>query len=363
LSSSGSYVSRTRAGDHLVFDAGRHGYLNGGHAHADALAVTLTVSGRPLLIDPGTATYTMDPESRDRFRSTSMHNTVVLDGRQQSRPRGPFHWDSAANARGFLWRSGERCDYVEGTHDGYSPLSHARMVLALHAIGWLIVDHVLGDGQADAEAAWHLAPDWHAVRGAERTVQLASAPLSSAIASSAPLHVYDDLCSPVYGILERSITLRARTNGALPFSFATFIAARGDIADGLSIDPVPIDVAPGAAWHATAFHIEWRTGSATAVTTFERHGAPVSDDAAPGSPWGTRALQTDGRTAVLVDSGGATAAFLVNGSLLERAVGARIVQLERRVPLTYMARESVAPTVHRLAAPVSPGPEAGRAAD
>ena len=47
LPSSGYYVSRTTGGDHLIFDAGRHGYLNGGHAHADALAVVLTTAGRP----------------------------------------------------------------------------------------------------------------------------------------------------------------------------------------------------------------------------------------------------------------------------------------------------------------------------
>ncbi len=76
-------MSRTASGDHLVFDAGPHGFLNGGHAHSDALALTLSVSGRPLLIDPGTATYTMDAELRDRFRGTSMHNTVMLGRRPQ----------------------------------------------------------------------------------------------------------------------------------------------------------------------------------------------------------------------------------------------------------------------------------------
>ena len=77
LTGSGYYVSRTTRGDHLVFDAGPHGFLNGGHAHADALSCTLSIAGRPVLIDPGTGTYTMDRELRDRLRSSMMHNTVV----------------------------------------------------------------------------------------------------------------------------------------------------------------------------------------------------------------------------------------------------------------------------------------------
>ena len=105
LTDSGYYVSRTPSGDHLVFDAGRHGFLNGGHAHADALSLVLTIGGRPLLIDPGTATYTMNPAARDRFRSTAMHNTVALNGRPQSEPDGPFHWRSRADARLLVWQS------------------------------------------------------------------------------------------------------------------------------------------------------------------------------------------------------------------------------------------------------------------
>ncbi len=59
LPGSGYYVSRSGRGDHLIFDAGRHGFLNGGHAHADALSIVLTAGGRHLFVDNGTATYTM----------------------------------------------------------------------------------------------------------------------------------------------------------------------------------------------------------------------------------------------------------------------------------------------------------------
>ena len=82
--------------DHLVIDGGVHGYLNGGHAHADALSLTLTVAGVPLLVDPGTGAYTIDRALRDRLRSSQMHNTLVVDGRSQSIGKGPFSWTTMA---------------------------------------------------------------------------------------------------------------------------------------------------------------------------------------------------------------------------------------------------------------------------
>src|SRR5258706_2214910 len=43
LTNTGYYVSRSARGDHLLIDGGPHGYLNGGHAHADAPAPALAV--------------------------------------------------------------------------------------------------------------------------------------------------------------------------------------------------------------------------------------------------------------------------------------------------------------------------------
>src|SRR5581483_9202366 len=114
LPDTGYYISRSPAGEHIVIDGGRHGYLNAGHAHADALAMTLTVRGRPLLIDPGTGCYTVDPSTRDRFRSTALHNTLVLDGKPQSVPAGPFHWARTADATALRWRTTEAFDYFDG---------------------------------------------------------------------------------------------------------------------------------------------------------------------------------------------------------------------------------------------------------
>ena len=160
LEETGYYVSRTAASDHLVIDGGPHGYQNGGHAHADALSLTFSVRGVPLLIDPGTGCYTTNPEMRDRFRSTALHNTLTVDDRPQSAASGPFHWSHVANGRVQRWRTNEAFDYFEGTHDGYQPLIHRRCVLALHDDLLVVVDLVEGPGTHTAAAHWHIDPRW-----------------------------------------------------------------------------------------------------------------------------------------------------------------------------------------------------------
>src|SRR5207247_8995570 len=72
----GYIVLRDTEGGHAVLDAGAHGYMNGGHAHADALSLTLRIGRRSLLVDPGTSTYTMDPQLRHRMRGTFSATTV-----------------------------------------------------------------------------------------------------------------------------------------------------------------------------------------------------------------------------------------------------------------------------------------------
>src|SRR5262249_30510895 len=157
----GYFVSRDRHGSHLVFDAGPHGFLNGGHAHSDALAVVLSVRGRPLLIDPGAATYTMDNAVRDRHRAARMHNTLLLDERDPDEPDGPFHWRTRGDARFLVARTGRDMDFAVGALAA-PRAQHVRAVVALHGIGWLIVDRVVPDGDVAVDAWWHLHPMWSA---------------------------------------------------------------------------------------------------------------------------------------------------------------------------------------------------------
>jgi hypothetical protein len=161
LEDTGYVVCHSARGDHLVMDVGPLGFLNGGHAHADALSVTLAIRGLPFVIDPGTGCYTVNPTARDRFRSTMWHNTLTLDGRSQSTPDGPFHWKTAARGAVHAWRSSPRLDCIDASHDGYAPAMHRRVVLSRPGL-WLIVDWIVGAGTHDATLRWHLDPSWTA---------------------------------------------------------------------------------------------------------------------------------------------------------------------------------------------------------
>ncbi|HEX8475838.1 MAG TPA: alginate lyase family protein [Pyrinomonadaceae bacterium] len=130
----------------LLLDAGRHGALNCGHAHADALSFELAARGRSLLIDPGTYTYTADRRERDRFRSSPMHNTLSIDGESSSVAAGAFSWSEVANVSAKRWLSHKRFDFFEGAHDGYrrldETLDYTRAVLFLKNDYWIMRDRV-----------------------------------------------------------------------------------------------------------------------------------------------------------------------------------------------------------------------------
>lgn len=230
----GYVVLRDGDGGHAVFDAGVHGYMNGGHAHADALSLTLRIGKHPLLVDPGTSTYTFDSQLRDWMRGSFNHNTVAIDGRPQSIPAGPFHWKTTCDGHLVGSRHGERFDWVEAIHDGYAPIEHRRSIIRADAAGWLIVDELCG-AQNDPHSAathWHFDPSW--MLRAEGDRQLRATRLEGNDAwllfdagDVALLHGDErsglGWYAPVYGTLVPTWTARVTRTGRLPFSMITWI--------------------------------------------------------------------------------------------------------------------------------------------
>jgi len=234
----------------LVADCGPLGYLAiAAHGHADALAFTLSLGGRPMLIDPGTYAYHTQKAWRDWFRGTSAHNTVRVDGADQSEIGGNFMWLRKANARLLRHRADAAALQVfEGEHDGYGrgpdPVRHQRTVTLDAAAKRIVVTDVLdGRGEHDVEVFWHfddavaveLAPGGARARGAAAHLALRC---EAAGFEPCLLHGSE---SPIGGWLSRrfdektpttTLVLRGRMRGH------TTITTNLDY--GMTADPTPL---------------------------------------------------------------------------------------------------------------------------
>ncbi|MFI7244909.1 alginate lyase family protein [Streptomyces qinglanensis] len=141
-------------------DGGPHGFLSiAAHAHADALSVEVRHDGVDVLADPGTYCYHGQPRWRQYFRSTLGHNTLQLDGADQSASGGPFLWTRHARSRVLVAdASGEGAARWCAEHDGYRHSVHRRRVELSAADRELrVVDEVRGPRRA-ARLAFHLGP-------------------------------------------------------------------------------------------------------------------------------------------------------------------------------------------------------------
>lgn len=342
LPDTGYVVLRDGDGGHAVFDAGVHGYMNAGHAHADALSLTLRTGGRALLIDPGTSTYTIDPALRDRMRSSFSHNTISIDRQSQSTPAGPFHWRTTATGRLIASRHSEGFDWVEAAHDGYAPIGHRRSIVRADGAGWLIIDELYGarDDPQPAAAHWHFDPAWMVRAEGDRRLRATHleghhAWLLYDAGDAALLH--GDRQSglgwfaPVYGMLVPTWTARITRTARLPFSMVTWIGetpnAHAPVLDRLAVNADPAGEA-----------IAVRVGCAEFTSTYLiRPGEPALRDGRAG---GTQDYQTNARVLhvrtrgerlVALDLIDATHALALRDGLISVAADKPIGDLHARV--------------------------------
>ena len=148
-------------------DHGPHGYLSiAAHAHADALAIEFRVGGVDVLADPGTYCYGAEPTWRAWFRSTLAHNTLEVDGVDQSVVAGPHLW--TRQARAYLDQvtglDGGPVAEWRAAHDGYRrlrpPAIHHRSVRLDRRVRRLVIEDRLDTGAVhDCRLAFHLGPN------------------------------------------------------------------------------------------------------------------------------------------------------------------------------------------------------------
>lgn len=156
---------------YLVFDCGPLG--EGNHGHLDLLSFELYGYGRPLIVDPGRFTYdeSGDVNWRVHFRSTAAHNTVCVDGRNQTRyefhkrkfkVRGP---QPAYALLGFGSRDGY--DFVRGRIESQEyDVVHEREIRMAGGTRFVIIDELTSANVHSYAQCFQVAP------GAEQHVRL-----------------------------------------------------------------------------------------------------------------------------------------------------------------------------------------------
>jgi hypothetical protein len=218
----------------------------------------------PFLIDPGTVCYTTDARVRDRMRSTALHNTLVLDGRSQSIPNGPFHWSHVANGRVHRWRTSPGFDYFDGSHDGYRPIEHRRRVLVMHGDLVVVADFIAGGGSHTAAVHWHLDPGWSVGTRARGAIFTSGNGEGDRVGLTVPEGLVETFrgdertglgwYSSAYGRIEPTTTVRVTREAAAPFWMVSVfdLDERNQVAD---VDWIPVWAEGGVIAHAAAIRI------------------------------------------------------------------------------------------------------------
>lgn len=167
FSTSGYYCARSSwsdKADYLLVDCGPHGFLNGGHAHADALSFVMDVAGEPVFVDSGTYKYASDVTARDMFRSTQSHNGLTVNDQPSSIPDGPWSWSSMAACGLISWSSNEEGAALRGRHDGFRRfgVQYERAVEFIFGRQVVVTDSIACSSKNVYQVHFILAPDWQA---------------------------------------------------------------------------------------------------------------------------------------------------------------------------------------------------------
>ena len=216
-------------GDMVVLRAGSHGQNGvGGHAHNDALSLSLWFDGRRAIVDPGTGVYLGRPAWRDRFRGVAAHATVCVDGLEPSalRETRSFALPDLTRARilacaedGGRWR-------CVAEHEGYLRTGvrvrrEVRYDRAARTVE--IVDSLDGSGVHRVDVGFPLAgvatADGDTVIAGDVRIQAGAADADKRVA----WRLDDGAVSRRYGEIEPAVVARRVGRVELPVTLVTIV--------------------------------------------------------------------------------------------------------------------------------------------
>ena len=290
----GSDTASYAARQHLFYDCAKLG--EGSHSHYDAFNFCYFAGGEPLVVDPGRYTYNADPDAqnidwRREFKSTRYHNTVCIDGLDQTRylsksnnpPPGVERYERTRHALkhgpdaevlDMHHALGGVCDWVWGSVRSreYSPV-HTRTLVFMARQYLFLFDHVRIEDDRNHECAlrFHLDARWHdrvELRASADDVKV-TAPGWQIRALRAPTlaaAIEPGWVSRSYGVKQPAPVVTFTKHASASLCFATVVAHQRAVPGGLSIRRLRRLGADGAC--SIVFQVEGEAGGAAFTDRF-----------------------------------------------------------------------------------------------
>jgi len=209
----GIYLNKTNKYSSLVRcgTIGQRG--KGGHSHNDNLSLCLNIGYNAVLIDPGTYLYTPIPELRNLFRSTKMHNTLEIPGKEQNSwsnySKDDLFWLKGDRAKAKVLEFSDRI--FIGEHFGYGK-PHKRIITFAD-------DYIEGIDMCDVygykKVHFHFAPNMNIAFSDKNQITVTCESINLILKSSnAELKIEEYNYSPAYGVIipAKKVILKSTLN-------------------------------------------------------------------------------------------------------------------------------------------------------
>jgi uncharacterized heparinase superfamily protein len=197
-----------------------------GHTHCDMLSFELAFAGRSVIVDTGVFDYENSTE-RKYCRSTAAHNTVSVDGQDQSELWSVFRVARRAKVLGAK---------IENRADGTSRfigeiaafpevdgrIRHRREIMFDPADGYRIRDTVSGNGRHKVTGYLHLHPQLTLVQMGDhlQVADMDGKPVAMIfVAGPIDATIEKSEYFPEFGIRQDRLVIQLSTTTTLPLSF------------------------------------------------------------------------------------------------------------------------------------------------
>ncbi|WP_335965918.1 alginate lyase family protein [Galbibacter sp. PAP.153] len=189
----------------LFIDVGNIGpKYQPGHAHSDTFNFELYVNKMPLIVDTGISTYEKN-DIRQIQRSTSSHNTVVVNEMNQSQVWGGFRVGNRANIISLM----EEHNFVEASHNGYIKIGviHKRS-FSFKKDNISIKDFLIGPDKYKSYAYLHFHPNIENIILDDKSIYIEDFDISISFKGSKKIEQLKYFYSLGFNVQEKAIKLK-----------------------------------------------------------------------------------------------------------------------------------------------------------